>query len=232
MKKIKKKNQLIASYVNNELIGKKRGRLCYSNYINALISVKEFMGENCKIYVEIGTLWGGTICTLLSLNDSKTTYIGVDLFSGYYGKELTKQSIKKYKSKSLKKEYEKIGCTNINKNTHLNFTKNTIKLFNKNNNDIYLIQGSSYDDHTVEKVKKICKNIDLLFIDGDHSEEGVKKDFFKYYNLVSRNGIIFFDNYGDPGWTGVKKGVDSIELEKYGFKTVTTVGYSLIILKK
>jgi len=32
--------------------------------------------------------------------------------------------------------------------------------------------------------------VDLLFIDGDHTYEGVKKDFDLYSNLLSNNGII------------------------------------------
>lgn len=34
--------------------------------------------------------------------------------------------------------------------------------------------------------------IDVLFIDGDHSYEGVKKDFDLYSNIISENGIIVF----------------------------------------
>jgi len=41
--------------------------------------------------------------------------------------------------------------------------------------------------------------IDLLFIDGDHSYEGVKKDFELYSNLLNDKGIIIIhdtdDNY-------------------------------------
>ena len=41
--------------------------------------------------------------------------------------------------------------------------------------------------------------IDVLFIDGDHTYEGVKKDFELYSNLLSENGIIVIhdtdDNY-------------------------------------
>jgi len=35
------------------------------------------------------------------------------------------------------------------------------------------------------------KKIDVLFIDGDHSYEGVKKDFLKYEPYVKSNGLIF-----------------------------------------
>lgn len=34
------------------------------------------------------------------------------------------------------------------------------------------------------------QEVDFLFIDGDHTYEGVKKDFEMYENLVSEGGII------------------------------------------
>jgi len=57
---------------------------------------------------------------------------------------------------------------------------------------IDIIQASSYDPSTVSQVKQ-CLNgqeIDLLFIDGDHSYQGVVKDFECYSPLVRKGGII------------------------------------------
>ena len=36
------------------------------------------------------------------------------------------------------------------------------------------------------------KKIDVLFIDGDHTYHGVKKDFEMYEPLVEKDGIIIF----------------------------------------
>ncbi len=41
--------------------------------------------------------------------------------------------------------------------------------------------------------------IDVLFIDGDHTYEGVKKDFELYSNLLSENGIIVI-HYTDENY--------------------------------
>jgi len=56
------------------------------------------------------------------------------------------------------------------------------------------VEGFSNHPATVAKIKRLLNNssIDLLFIDGDHSYEGVKRDFQLYSPLVSRNGIIAF----------------------------------------
>ena len=37
-----------------------------------LLSLKSYMGDKCKTYVEIGTLWGGSIISLMNLNDNYT----------------------------------------------------------------------------------------------------------------------------------------------------------------
>ena len=44
----------------------------------------------------------------------------------------------------------------------------------------------------VDNMKRVLagKKIDFLFIDGDHSYEGVKKDFENYRPLVSNGGCI------------------------------------------
>ena len=104
-----------------------------------------------------------------------------------------------------------------------------INKFNKKNNEIIFIKGSSYDDKTVEEFKTHIDNIDLLFIDGDHSEKGVTLDFLKYNSFLNKEGYIVFDNYDDPSWKGVKIGVDKLNLETFGFKKIGQIG--LIIQK-
>lgn len=66
--------------------------------------------------------------------------------------------------------------------------------FSKSCQCFYFINGASYSKRTVDKVKHTlgCRKIDLLFIDGDHSYEGVRQDFLKYRHLVQDGGIIAF----------------------------------------
>jgi cephalosporin hydroxylase len=54
------------------------------------------------------------------------------------------------------------------------------------------ITGDSHDPKTVLELERLLKGrcIDFLFIDGDHSEEGVKKDFETYSRFVAKGGII------------------------------------------
>jgi len=68
------------------------------------------------------------------------------------------------------------------------------RAFAKGRQRIVLIRGDSHDYQTLEKINKIFGNskIDFLFIDGDHSYMGVKKDFEMYSLLVREGGIIVF----------------------------------------
>lgn len=57
---------------------------------------------------------------------------------------------------------------------------------------IQVIVGDSTDHTTLSKIKRILdgKELDFLFIDGDHNYKGVKSDFGFYSRLVKRGGWI------------------------------------------
>jgi predicted O-methyltransferase YrrM len=56
------------------------------------------------------------------------------------------------------------------------------------------IRADSHDPATVNEVKRVLQGnlVDVLFIDGDHSYEGVKRDFDLYSKLLRRGGLVFF----------------------------------------
>jgi len=99
------------------------------------------------------------------------------------------------------------------------------KSFAKDRQKIYLIRKDSHDLKTLEKVKEILKGemLDFLFIDRDHSYEGVKKDFEMYSSIVRRGGIIaFHDIVPHPPDTGCE--VSSLWNEiKHRYKHVEIV---------
>jgi cephalosporin hydroxylase len=67
------------------------------------------------------------------------------------------------------------------------------------NPSVQKITGNSQDESTLFSLKKMLgrKKIDLLFIDGDHTYEGVKADFEKYLHLVKKGGLIAFHDILD-----------------------------------
>lgn len=59
-----------------------------------------------------------------------------------------------------------------------------------------------------KNIREIAPNgIDLVYIDGDHSYEEVKKDIKNWKQHINKNGFISGHDYLDC-WEGVKKAVD------------------------
>lgn len=72
--------------------------------------------------------------------------------------------------------------------------------------DVDLCYMDSHKPETLEYVKGFLKKrkVDFLFIDGDHTYEGVKKDYEMYSPLVKRDGVIAFHDSmrTGPEWDG------------------------------
>jgi len=80
-----------------------------------------------------------------------------------------------------------------------------------------LLKEDSHKEETVRKLKDILGGgmIDLLFIDGDHRYEGVRKDFEMYSPLVRKGGIVAFHDIC-PGPPDAVGGVPSFWKETMG----------------
>jgi len=62
--------------------------------------------------------------------------------------------------------------------------------------------------HEVIKEWPIHRKIDFLWVDGNHSYEGVKKDILNWIPLVKKSSFVCFHDYRDA--PGVKKAVDEL----------------------
>ena len=188
------RNDILKYYANNkenlhllfeEIEKNIEGRICHSSILLLKIICELEKIEN---YLEIGVHNGGSMGLLITNKNSKCLY-GVDLFEDMYDEK------KHYnKEKFLKYQYFKRDNLSIKK------TENNLSVIkNKYNNDvnIRLIQGNSYFDETEKKIENTIgnKNLDLLFIDGDHTLDGVKNDFERYNKYVKKGGFIIFDDY-------------------------------------
>ena len=183
------------------------GEICASPHLDFLKKLKLDMGKNCKVYVEIGVLYGGSMIMMMDM-PFPCLHIGIDPFAGYYGKSFD--------------PHRKIDLTN-----HYDITSENIRKNNKHNQEWKLIQGKSE-----EVADKVIENIDFLFIDGDHSKQGVIDDFNNYRNKVNKGGLIVFDNYMDGNWPEVEEAVDFlIDIHAITYKFHSKFGHCLVLEK-
>ena len=124
--------------------------------------VKDVNKEKPKYILEIGTALGGTLLLFCRVASENAVIISIDLPLGMGGGGYSQARKPLYESFTTKQQH------------------------------MYLIRGDSHKREIVEKVKALLdgKKIDFLFIDGDHTYEGVKQDFEMYSPFVKKNGII------------------------------------------
>lgn len=82
---------------------------------------------------------------------------------------------------------------------------------------VSLIAGNSTDPELVAEVGKEFSPIDFLFIDGDHTRQGVHADYQTWLPLMSRDGVIGFHDIqvsAAGGWQDVLgRQVDTLSIE-------------------
>jgi len=84
------------------------------------------------------------------------------------------------------------------------------------------------DMHNTEAAKKLKEHtIRFLFIDGDHTKEGVSKDIELFFQRLTKGSIVVFDDYFE-GFPGLIEAVDEI-LEQYDFERVFYHRHTLVI---
>ncbi len=139
---------------------------------------------NPKTVLEIGTFRGGTLYLWTRLAQPDATIVSVDLPGGKFGG----------------------GYPRVRTPLYRQFAGERQKL--------HLLRANSHDTASLEKVEALFghSSVDFLFLDGDHTYEGVKRDWEMYSPLVRKEGIIAFHdvarNYEE---THVKRFWDSIK---------------------
>ncbi len=83
------------------------------------------------------------------------------------------------------------------RDTYQEFINNTLDFSSS------IIEMRGWSNQVSDKVQNIYKNLNFLFIDGDHNYEGVKQDWALYKPMLKKGSIVAFH---DTGWAeGVKK---------------------------
>jgi hypothetical protein len=93
----------------------------------------------------------------------------------------------------------------FSRNPMFNFTRRTARrlVMNSDRGNVTWIERFSFD-----AVQKWSLPIDLLFIDGDHTEEGVRRDWNEWNRFVAPGGIVIFHDARvfEGGWTSLGYG--------------------------
>jgi cephalosporin hydroxylase len=120
--------------------------------------------HQCRSLLEIGTYWGGTLFVFSQVAARDATVISLDCAFNLFGK--------------LCRVGQKV------------FFRGLVRRGQK----LLLFDSDSHKPESLAAIESKLKGnkLDFLFIDGDHSYEGVKQDFKMYAPLVRSGGIIAF----------------------------------------
>jgi predicted O-methyltransferase YrrM len=112
--------------------------------------------------LEIGTARGGTLFLFCQLAAADATIISLDLPQGQFGGGYPPWKVPFYRS------------------------------FARPGQQVHLQRDDSHRPETLEQITGILqgRKLDLLFIDGDHTYAGVRRDFEMYAPLVQAGGLI------------------------------------------
>jgi predicted O-methyltransferase YrrM len=173
----------------------------FHHHYHILYDIADTFKNNKINYLEIGAYAGGSSCFMLQREN--TNVISIDL-----GNPIPKVVV----------------------------LENIIN--HKNNNNYYkYIEGDSQTLETKNKVIQFLLEskelgfdnlVDILFIDGDHSFNGLINDFTIYNDLVKVGGYIVFDDYRDDVHSAeVRQAVDSLLPNLLHYEIIGTLNNDL-----
>jgi predicted O-methyltransferase YrrM len=136
-----------------------------------LLSLVEFIQKtnSPKVVLEIGTARGGTLWLWCNISDRHGKIISIDLPFGEFG-----------------------GGYSIEE-------QNRFATFQQGDQQMFFVRNDSHSPETEQVLIEILGNetIDLLFIDGDHSYDGVREDYYRYGKYVRDEGLVIFHDVVD-----------------------------------
>lgn len=147
-----------------------------------------------EVVVEIGTACGGTLFLLSRAAADNAIIVSIDLSYGKFGGGYPVWRAPFYRSFAFKRQ------------------------------KLYLIRGDSHQESILHKLENILngRKVDCLYIDGDHTYEGVKEDFEMYSALLNNRALIAFHdiapNPPEPGaqvnkfWNEIKNNYQHNEI--------------------
>lgn len=99
-------------------------------------------------------------------------------------------------------EASEVGCSNEN-------IDSACKTFRRATDDLDNHEHvRAYSDEALSRFEDTT--FSLVFVDGDHTYDGVMADYRNYAPLLADGGIMVFDDYANPQWPGVGRAVKTI----------------------
>jgi predicted O-methyltransferase YrrM len=141
---------------------KRRGAAQKKGELRPLIS--RLRTRRLRTVVEIGTFKGGTLWLWCQLAEPDALVVSIDLPGGEFGGGYDAAEAEQIRSYARGKQ------------------------------ELILIRGDSHAIRTRDELTTALgeRGVDFLFIDGDHTYEGVKQDYEMYAPLVRNGGMIVF----------------------------------------
>lgn len=136
-----------------------------------LLPFMEYLDKEVKpkSFLEIGMSLGATYYIWCSLVEPGGIKMGIDLPNGPYGAGTFRNE--------QQLEITKHAFQTVAPNSHVLFSDSKF---------------SSSVTWVEEKLKKEDSLLDFLFIDGDHTYEGVRADYYNYSPFVKKGGVVVF----------------------------------------
>ena len=145
-----------------DVLGIKLAPWQHRDELHQLLSI--LSARSPRTVIEIGTGNGGTLFLLSEVAHPDALIISVDLPAGEFGGGYPLWRVPLYRS------------------------------FASRGQRINLFRKDSHEQETLEEVRRALggRLVDFLFIDGDHSYQGVSRDFEMYSTLLAPTGLVAF----------------------------------------
>lgn len=170
----------------------------YYGVISGIINKNKF-----KYFAEVGVAFGGHLEEILINTKIEKAY-AIDSY---------------LLSKTTTDSFKRSDDTPFDQNDYENLFNFTKKRLNKFGERVLFIRE---DSKTC--LNKIEKDLDIVFIDAEHTYESVYEDTRNWIKKIRKGGIISGHDYDHPNFLGVKKAVDEF-IKEFNLELIIERGY-------